>query len=123
MAEVDSHHAPLTPQNSYTSRSIVLASGLYALYGIGFAILLLVTLSQHPLVPLKVTDVDWTTAWLVTTVFDYYAAALCLCGFIVATETRFAACLWCSAVLLLGGPFCCSYMIYRLVKHGGLRLA
>ena len=80
------------------------------------------TLSAQPLFPLQMDSLPWTQAWLLMTVADYYGAALCLCGFIVATEPTGSAFAWSLGCLLLGSPVCCLYMLYRLHYQRTLRL-
>ena len=47
---------------------------------------LALTLQAQPLFPFQLDSLPWSNAWLIMTVGDYYGSALCLCGFIVATE-------------------------------------
>ena len=63
-------------------------------------------------------------SWLVTTVFDYYGVAFCLCGVILSTEPPAQGALWSLGVLGLGTPVCAAWMVSRLWRHGaaGLQL-
>lgn len=77
---------------------------------------------KAPLFPLRPNTLAWCRAWLYTTVFDYYGAALCLSGVIIASERPFTAALWVAGCCLLGTPACCAWVIARLCRHGTLRL-
>ncbi len=51
------------------------SSNLQAFYGALaalFAVMLLSTMSEHPLFPLQTDNAEWATAWLFTTCVDYY---------------------------------------------------
>ena len=102
-------------------RNVAVAT--YAAIGLGFAVLLSITLWDQPLFPFRLKSVDWCRSWLVTTVADYYGASLCLCGVIVASEKHWQAALWVSGCCLLGTPVCCAYVISRLLRHHTLQLA
>ena len=95
----------------------------YNAYAAGFTLLLVRTLMKFPLVPPAPSSLAWNSAWLVTTVVDYYGAALALCGVIVASESRRDGILWSLGCLLLGTPFCCFYVATRLLRKGTLRLS
>eukprot|EP00446_Apocalathium_sp_SHHI-4_P058161 CAMPEP_0177301124 /NCGR_PEP_ID=MMETSP0368-20130122/4900_1 /TAXON_ID=447022 ORGANISM="Scrippsiella hangoei-like, Strain SHHI-4" /NCGR_SAMPLE_ID=MMETSP0368 /ASSEMBLY_ACC=CAM_ASM_000363 /LENGTH=275 /DNA_ID=CAMNT_0018759519 /DNA_START=64 /DNA_END=889 /DNA_ORIENTATION=- len=71
------------PQRS--KKSVLWGAG-FALLGLAFAASFLLTLRVHPLVPWRPQDAGWSFAWLLQTIWDYYATALCLCGVIVATD-------------------------------------
>ena len=60
-----------------------------------------------------VTDLDWTKQWLITTVVDYYGAAICLCVITLLSEPFPNGILWSIGFLLLGSPVCCLYCAYR----------
>ena len=106
------------------ARTVRIAAALifYLVCGVAFAVLLSVTLVQHPIFPLQTDSVSWCRSWLLTTVCDYYVAALALCGIIAASEPPIHAILWIFATLVLGGPFCSFYAVYRILRHGGLAL-
>lgn len=94
----------------------------FSIIGLSFAALLGYTLWRHPLFPLKPDSVAWCRSWLITTVADYYGAALALSGVIVASEPPWQAALWVGGCCLLGTPACCAYVVTRLFRHGTLRL-
>ena len=54
--------------------------------------------------PDQADSAAWSFSWLVTTVFDYYGAAFCLCGVILSTEPRAQGALWSLGCLGLGAP-------------------
>ena len=83
---------------------------------------LALTLQAQPLFPFQLDSLPWSNAWLIMTVGDYYGSALCLRGFIVATEPAAQAAAWSLGCLLLGSPVCCLYMLYRLHYRRTLRL-
>jgi heme/copper-type cytochrome/quinol oxidase subunit 3 len=90
--------------------------GVRAFGGLGIAIFLSIayTYTNHPLFPLQTDSLDWSLAWLLASVFDYYGSTICLCAIIVSTEERSQAIVWCLLCLLLGSPFCCVYIALRL---------
>ena len=106
--------APTTP-------AVSLAAA-YSLLGLAFAAYLLATLSSFPLFPFRLADADWSSAWLLTTVADYYTSTFCLCGVIVATEGLQSGALWSLACCLLGSPFCCAWTVRQLWRRGSLRV-
>lgn len=105
------------------SKGVRRAVLFYNVYAAGFTLLLVRTLAKFPLVPPAPSSLAWNSAWLVTTVVDYYGAALALCGVIVASESRRDGILWSLGCLLLGTPFCCFYVATRLLRKGTLRLS
>ena len=98
------------------------AMAFFAVLGVACFGALTSTLLAQPLFPFQLENRDWLVARLFMTVGDYYGAALCLCGFIVATEPTASAMAWSLGCLLLGSPVCCAYMLYRLYCHRTLRL-
>mmetsp|Transcript_27693 Transcript_27693/g.53842 ORF Transcript_27693/g.53842 Transcript_27693/m.53842 type:complete len:130 (+) Transcript_27693:52-441(+) len=98
------------------------ALAFYAIYGLGFFILLTLVLNHYPLFPLDTDNIHWARSWLFTTVFDYYGAALCLCGIILSTEGLVVGGLWSLGCCLLGTPVCCIYMMYRIHRFRTLKL-
>lgn len=95
----------------------------YALYALGFALLLVKTLKSYPLVPPSPNSLAWCRQWLWTTVADYYGAAFALCGVIIYSEQkRLVGYAWAAGCLFLGTPMCCMYVAMRLLKHGTLKL-
>ena len=102
-----------------TPRHLALA---YGAIGAGFAVLLAKTLRAHPMFPFQPDSASWCCAWLATTVVDYYGAALCLCGVILANEPRVVGIAWSLGCCLLGTPVCCAWIVSRLLRKGSLRL-
>ena len=98
------------------------AAFFYLVLGVACFSALAITLQAQPLFPFQLDSLPWSNAWLIMTVGDYYGSALCLCGFIVATEPAAQAAAWSLGGLLLGSPVCCLYMLYRLHYHRTLRL-
>ena len=41
---------------------------------------------------------------------DYYGTVLSLCAFIIASERKRIAALWCTACLFFGSSFVCAYV-------------
>ena len=81
------------------------------------------TLFRYPLFPLQSDDLDWSVAWLVATVVDYYGSTLCFSGIVIASEsTWLQAILWTAGFCLAGSPICCIWMMLRVYKTGSLRL-
>mmetsp|Transcript_86297 Transcript_86297/g.239295 ORF Transcript_86297/g.239295 Transcript_86297/m.239295 type:complete len:201 (+) Transcript_86297:59-661(+) len=94
----------------------------YFFMGIAFAVSLVFTLRQHPLFPFKAADAACSFAWLLQTIWDYYATALCLCGVIIATEGWGKGALWSASILLLGSSFSCAYIGLRMFQEGSIAL-
>ena len=97
------------------STSLVYA---YTLLGLGFAALLIRTLSYQPLFPFQPDNAEWAFTWLLTTTGDYYTSTLCLCGMIIASDGVWEGLAWSAACCLLGGPMSCAWVVLRLWKHG-----
>ena len=105
------------------SNTARVVAALYTLLGLSFFALLTATILAQPLFPFRMDDVGWTSSWLLTTIADYYAAALCLCGVIVATDGRIYGLLWTLAICVLGSPFACLWLVRRVWTHkAGLTL-
>jgi hypothetical protein len=56
----------------------------------------------------------WTREWLYMTIIDYEGAALCLGLIAIFSEPYYLGFLWALTFCLLGSPFCCVYVAYRL---------
>ena len=119
LAAAVTDYRPAAPTAGSPEKAII----FYRAYAAGFTVLLLRTLRAHPLVPPNPSSLAWNAAWLWTTVVDYYGAALCLVGIILASEKRRPGVLWSLGCLLLGTPFCCFYVCSRLLRTGTLRLS
>ena len=97
---------------------------------VGFASLFLLTfvsisvaLVRYPLFPLNADSLDWSNAWLVSTVVDFYGVCLPFCVVILSSERS-----WCSGIAwslgccLLGSPVCCLWCVIWVWKGGTLRI-
>merc|ERR1711924_206317 len=113
----------LVADNQIKPRRVRKTVLFFSAYAAGFTALLVRTLMKHPLIPPATESLAWNSAWLITTVVDYYGAALALCGIILASEPRRKGILWSLGCLLLGTPFCCFYVVTRLLRKGTLRLS
>uniref|UniRef100_A0A7S1J163 Uncharacterized protein n=1 Tax=Eutreptiella gymnastica TaxID=73025 RepID=A0A7S1J163_9EUGL len=82
-----------------------------------------VTCWHYPLFPFRLDSLAWATNWLLATCVDYWGAALCLSGVILASERFPAGPIWVAGCLLLGSPVCCLWVLHRLHRHGTLGLA
>jgi hypothetical protein len=103
-------------------------SGLSSEYKINFLVLcfstlgivvffcIFSTLYVYPLFPFKMHDLEWTGAWLLTTVLDYYGSTLSLSAVVAFTEPPFYAVIWILLFNILGSPFCCMYIVYRYIE-------
>eukprot|EP00416_Gambierdiscus_australes_P014803 CAMPEP_0171074084 /NCGR_PEP_ID=MMETSP0766_2-20121228/11919_1 /TAXON_ID=439317 /ORGANISM="Gambierdiscus australes, Strain CAWD 149" /LENGTH=211 /DNA_ID=CAMNT_0011530839 /DNA_START=76 /DNA_END=711 /DNA_ORIENTATION=+ len=100
----------------------LLTGWAYVLVGVAFAVSLVFTLKSFPLFPFKPQSAAWSFAWLLQTIWDYYATAVCLCGVIIATEGWAVGGLWSLGILLLGSSFSCVYVAMRLLKRGTLAM-
>jgi len=82
------------------------------------------TLFQYPLFPLDTENLDWSNAWLATTVIDFYGSTLCFIGVVVSSETTWTAgILWSLGFCLLGSPISCLWiMLWLWNGRGSLRL-
>ncbi len=61
--------------------------------------------------------------WLYMTVVDFYGSTLALSAVVAWSECTAAAVVWILLMNLLGSPFACAYIIYRVYKHKTLALA
>ena len=94
--------------------------GPLVFYSVSFivcTVLLLTTLSTHPLFPLQLDSKPWLQAWLAMTVGDYYGAALPLCGIAIFSEDGNKGWLWSIGMCLLGSPVCNLYVLQRIYYH------
>ena len=80
------------------------------------------TLSAQPLFPFKNEDLEWCRTWLYMTVVDYYGSTWALSAVIAWSESPVVAVCWILAISLLGSPFACGYVVYRLYKYNTLSL-
>jgi len=98
------------------------ATTAFPLIGAVCAAAFLWTFSDYPLVPLQLENAAWGSNWLLATVGAYYAAAACLVGVILSSENLCVGAVWSLALLLLGAPFGCIYLVVRVCHHGTLGL-
>merc|ERR1712087_709658 len=119
--EKEPHRAALLERSCEMPRSVAAQIAFYSALGLCFFALLASTLMAHPLFPFRMDDVDWTAAWLLTTVGDFYTSTWCLCGVIIATDGVASGGLWSLAISLLGSPFACAWVSLRLHRHHSLR--
>ena len=99
-------------------------TAVYAVVGLGFACLLGLTLKNHPLFPVQSDSAEWSSAWLLTTVCDYYVLGLCISTIIWVSESSMGiALLWIFLINVLGSPWFCLYLILRIRAGKGIALA
>mmetsp|Transcript_22202 Transcript_22202/g.48430 ORF Transcript_22202/g.48430 Transcript_22202/m.48430 type:complete len:128 (-) Transcript_22202:423-806(-) len=99
-----------------------LVAAAYALLAATVVVVLSWMLYHYPLLDFAVDDIFWTRSWLYMTVLDYYGSTFVVCGIIFSTEPLVNAVLWSLACCILGSPFCCFYVLWRLYQHRTLRL-
>lgn len=87
---------------------------IVTLIGIGIFSYLCVMLTYFPLFAFAINDLIWTREWLYMTILDYEGAAMCLSLIAIFSEPYYLGFLWAIAFCLLGSPFCCVYIAYRL---------
>ena len=90
-----------------------------ALYGIVFAIALVVVCWNYPLFPFATDDLDWSNTWLITTCFDYWGAAISLGAVVLTIERPGTAALWILGFILLGTPMCAAWTVKHLLRTQG----
>ena len=119
VADLEKKNAAVPRRGSAVGAAI----GFFGALGLSFAVVLVKTLMKHPLYPFQPESAAWSFAWLMTTIFDYYGAALCLSAVVVSSEKRAHGVLWSLGFCLLGTPVCCLWVIARLLRTGSLRVA
>lgn len=87
---------------------------LYSLAAVIIAVYLTRTLHKQPLTRWAMDDIDWTREWLLMTVLDYYGLVISLGLIVLFSEPFPMNILWILSFSLLGSPFACLYVIYRL---------
>lgn len=94
-----------------------LTTAFFAVLGLACFVTLSMTLWRQPLFAFETTSIEWLQAWLWMTVLDYYGACLPLCAVIVSNETSITTGVaWSLACLLGGSPFCCLWVVLRLMS-------
>ena len=77
----------------------------------------------HPLLPLKLDDLEWCKMWLGTTVIDYHVCATCLSAIAIGTDGWKYGGLWALGMNMIGCPIACFYIIYKISKGSTLELS
>lgn len=99
---------------------------LKLLYGILFILTLcgiITTNHKYPLLSFESSDLDWSNAWLVATIIDYYGSTFCFTGVVISSETSWSSGIaWSLGFCLLGSPVCCVWVFLRIRSGGNLRL-
>jgi hypothetical protein len=57
------------------------------------------------------------------TVLDFYGSTLALSAVVAWSESTAVSVVWILLMNLLGSPFACAYVVYRVYKHKTLALA
>jgi len=97
---------------------------IYALLGLLVTIKIMMTQNEFPLFDFATWDIQWSNAWLWTSVVDFYGAALCFSAIIIATEKNsLHGLFWVILLCSLGSPVSCAYICYRCVYHRTLELS
>ena len=66
---------------------------------------------------------EWCRSWLYMTVLDYYGSTIALSVIVLWSETNTAIGIgWVLLMNILGSPFACAYIVYRLYLHQTLTL-
>lgn len=95
-------------------------TGFYVVAGFAFLLRLSWTLWRYP-TPFQ-DDPGCASEWLITSFGSYAVTLLCLCGIILASETKGAGVVWCVTALLFSGPGACAYLTYRAVLCSSIAL-
>ena len=66
---------------------------------------------------------DVRRTWLYMTVVDFYGSTLAMSAVVAWSESAGVAVAWILLMNLLGSPFACAYVVYRVYKHKTLALA
>ena len=98
-------------------------SVFYGSIGLTFAVKLYYTCLQFPLFPFQSDSAEWSFAWLMTTVYDFYTLSACLCLVILSSEEKlWVGVCWVLLINFLGSPFACLWVIINLQKRKRLAL-
>lgn len=95
---------------------------LYSTLAVSFFGLTAYACYHQPLFPFQLDSLEWCRFWLGTTVADYYLVVASLSSIILATENWTLGILWVLGICLLGSPFACFYIVYRIVKGSTLKI-
>jgi len=90
-------------------------------YSASFVILLCVTMSRYPLLKWSTRDIEWTRAWLYTTIADYYGLALVLSVIFFHLEPFWIAFLLTCGVCVFGSRIGTIWIAFRLLEGRGLK--
>ena len=77
----------------------------------------------HPLLPLKLDDLEWCKMWLGTTVIDYHVCATCMSAIAIRTDGWKYGGLWALGMNMIGCPIACFYIVYKISKGSTLELS
>ena len=123
---------------NFTGNKRALLAGLFILFSGLIASYLAFTLKRYPLFEfsvrrlqfyfsiligvsyqkslyMQVNDIDWTRNWLYMTILDYYGSTFALSAIVLTSEPWPYGIIWSAAFCLLGSPFCCAYIAYRVI--------
>eukprot|EP00979_Chaetoceros_neogracilis_P016885 scaffold10152_cov287-Chaetoceros_neogracile.AAC.1 len=79
--------------------------GFYAILFIVTLSAIISTASKYPLFPFNTESLEWSNAWLIATVIDYYGACLCFCGVVLSSEPSWGVGMaWVAGFCLFGSP-------------------
>jgi len=94
----------------------------YAVLALIYAVLFIRTWANYPFIPLQTESAGWASQWLLTWVVNYYLAAFCVCGIVIASESWVVGIAVSLVILVLGAPFACAYLVYRVTRTRTLAL-
>mmetsp|Transcript_58706 Transcript_58706/g.63359 ORF Transcript_58706/g.63359 Transcript_58706/m.63359 type:complete len:139 (-) Transcript_58706:141-557(-) len=81
------------------------------------------TLYQFPLFPLQSDSLEWSVAWLVTSVVDFYGVTLCFGAIVLSSElVWWHGVAWTVGFCVLGSPICCLWILCWTYKGRTLTL-
>ena len=79
-----------TMSGSGLSARVKAAIAFYGVYGLGFFVALNIVgiygIGIMPLFPFQISNLEWSSIWLIQTIFDYYGCSFCIVGVIICTE-------------------------------------
>lgn len=118
-------HSSLITMTFTRNNQTTLALLFYFCLFVGTLVAISLTVARYGLFPFQWDSIEWSNAWLVATVVDYYGACLCFCGVVISSEQSWMTGIaWVLGCCLLGSPVCCAWVMCRLWRGGGtLRLA
>merc|ERR1719491_1235093 len=116
------------PMNTTDTTSIKRRyQGIMLFYSVLFLFLtyqIAITLYKFPLFPFQSDSLEWSVAWLFTTIIDYYGVTLCFGGIVLSSELLWwKGVAWNVGFCLGGSPICCLWMICWTYKGRALTLS